>query len=477
METSTVNELYDFAELCGKNPYLEGRRIRVGLMDRKLLKKFGDRERIVQAMIQLAQDLAQECVADDSADGDRTDREELVWTSENVLAMVVLGTLRYAAEKEWQSDHFDDHRYMRLLTSEIRDALSQRTWNAVGVLAAAWRCESHLDNELKGASAALVQSRAAVWSAAFGDSLSTAMRYHRIIRKQNVLIYGESGSGKEEAARALMEGTFQDSGISCRPCHSINVAAIQPNLIESELFGHVKGAFTGADRNKTGAIQSADNGTLFLDEIGELPRHLQSKFLRVMETGRVQPVGGGKDIDIDVRYIAATHRHLETMVMQQKFRLDFFYRLYGVGITLPRLADIIQMDLSDLVEKFMPPDKTAETGTVTELIRRQYAGHTWPGNVRELRNLIYDFILRGLDRSPLRPTFETAAGVTPKPVAGDELPQEIITVGWTETELIDWYRNRAMNKFRTRNKAADALGCHPRTLERFSKKEKNHEHP
>lgn len=132
--------------------------------------------------------------------------------------------------------------------------------------------------------------------------------------------------------------------------------------------------------------------------------------------------------------------------------------------------------LPDLVEKFMPPDKTAETGTVTELIRRQYAGHSWPGNVRELRNLIYDFILRGLDQSPPRPTFETAAGAAPKQTASDALPPEIFAVSWTEEALIDWYRNRAMNKFKTQNKAANALGCHPRTLERFCKKEKSHEH-
>jgi len=142
---------------------------------------------------------------------------------------------------------------------------------------------------------------------------------------------------------------------------------------------------------------------------------------------------------------------------------------------MPRLADVIKMDLADLVGKFLPPEKNAETGMVMEYLRQQYFNHEWRGNVRELRSLIYDFVLRGLDQSPPRPSFEKSFKVLKQDVADNSLPEEIANVCWTEEELLNWYRNRAIDKYKTKNKAADALGRHPRTLERLSKKEKKNE--
>jgi|GEM_PF-854454 len=469
MKESLVKDLTDFANLCIKNPYRADTRLKTKLMARKLLKIYETRDHIIQSLIGLGQDFARHRIASTHQNGSLQDHDELVWQMENEVAVVLLGALRFAGALEMDSRHYDAGKYAQLIAPEILDVVTVRKWNPLGVIAAAKRCETHLENKLKGTSPELTKARAAVWSAAFGDNLSTAMRYGHILRKQNVLIYGDSGSGKEEAAKAILDGTFQETGTDVRHCHSINVAAIQPNLIESELFGHIKGAFTGANTGKTGAIQAADTGILFLDEIGELPRYLQSKFLRVMETGRVQRVGDNREIPVDVRYIAATHRNLEQMVGQNRFRLDFFYRLYGSSVIMPRLSDFIDQDLPDLIEKFMPLENQTELGTVTEFLRSTYQDYQWPGNVRELRNVIFDYVLRGSDQTTPRPEFGTGDGTTAQRIDRNDIPQAIMDVSWTESELLSWYRRRALDKHKSRASAAGAIGVSIRTLERFCK--------
>jgi DNA-binding NtrC family response regulator len=207
-----------------------------------------------------------------------------------------------------------------------------------------------------------------------------------------VLLVGESGTGKEIAARAL-HGLSGRSG----PFVPVNCAAIAAELIESELFGHVKGAFTNAGSNRDGLFHYARGGTLFLDEVSELPLPMQAKLLRVLEERSIRPVGGEQEIDVDVRVVAATNRRLDHEVVAGRFRQDLYYRLHVVEIALPPLRDRPE-DLPDLIEHFnqqiairlgLPP-VPVPPAMVPRLTR-----YAWPGNVRELKNLVERAILLG----------------------------------------------------------------------------------
>lgn len=195
----------------------------------------------------------------------------------------------------------------------------------------------------------------------------------------NVLIRGESGSGKELIARAI----HLKSERSCEPFIAINVAAINPNLAESELFGHVKGAFTGAISNSVGKILSAQGGTLFLDEIGDLKPELQVKLLRVLQEKKLQPVGSTKTINFDVRIITATHVNLEAAIKNGNFREDLYYRLNVFPIFNPSLRERPE-DIKPLVKYFMNLHGGGKKLLVKTL--RAMEAYSWPGNVRELEN-------------------------------------------------------------------------------------------
>jgi two-component system nitrogen regulation response regulator GlnG len=202
----------------------------------------------------------------------------------------------------------------------------------------------------------------------------------------NVLILGESGTGKELIARAL----YQHSRRADRPFLAINCAAIPDSLLESELFGHEKGAFTGADRQRIGKFEQAHGGTLFLDEIGDMSPATQAKVLRVLQDQQFERVGGSQTIAVDVRVLAATNQKLEQLVEQGRFRSDLYYRLNGVTITLPPLRERKE-DIPLLVEHFLrlanhKLDKHVK-GVSPETLRVLEA-HDWPGNVRELQNVI-----------------------------------------------------------------------------------------
>ena len=201
-----------------------------------------------------------------------------------------------------------------------------------------------------------------------------------------VVIQGESGTGKELVARAL----HYNSSRRERRFLSENVAALPETLLESELFGHVKGAFTGAEQDKQGLFEVADGGTLFLDEVGEMSLALQSKLLRVLQDGEIRPVGGNRSRKVDVRILAATNRDLKAMVAEKKFREDLFYRLNVVTLTLPPLRQRKE-DLPLLVEHFL--EKIArQKGTrplrIDPTVLALLVRHHWPGNVRELENTI-----------------------------------------------------------------------------------------
>jgi DNA-binding NtrC family response regulator len=202
----------------------------------------------------------------------------------------------------------------------------------------------------------------------------------------SVLITGESGTGKELVA----ETVHQISRRSAKPFLALNCGAISPTLIESELFGHERGSFTGAERLHRGYFERADGGTLFLDEVSEMPPELQVKLLRVLETGSIQRVGGDKPIQVDVRAIAATNRDLDQSVADGKFRQDLLYRLKVFPIALPPLRDRGE-DVDALAEHFLQQLNRQE-GTQKRLTAEALAvlrGYRWPGNVRELRNVVH----------------------------------------------------------------------------------------
>jgi two-component system, NtrC family, nitrogen regulation response regulator NtrX len=206
-----------------------------------------------------------------------------------------------------------------------------------------------------------------------------------------VLIYGESGTGKELVARALHNNSPRRS----KPFVEVNCAAIPEELIESEMFGHRKGSFTGASEDKTGKFQQADGGTLFLDEVGDMSLKTQSKVLRVLEEQRVEPLGSNRPVTVDVRVIAATNKKLEEEIARNNFREDLFYRLNVIPFYVPALRDRIE-DLRILAPHFLREScgaygKKPKEFTVPAM--EVLLAYPWPGNVRELRNLVERLVI------------------------------------------------------------------------------------
>ena len=197
-----------------------------------------------------------------------------------------------------------------------------------------------------------------------------------------VLIRGESGTGKELVARAIHRASDRASG----PFIALNCAAIPDTLLESELFGYERGAFTGATRRKIGRFQLAHRGTLFLDEIGDLPLLLQAKLLRVLENGVIQPLGGEKEVAVDIRLVSATHRALEHEIREKAFREDLYYRLNVFPIALPPLRERRE-DIPAIAAHFLSAWRR-KPSDLSEAARQKLFGYHWPGNIRELRNVL-----------------------------------------------------------------------------------------
>jgi DNA-binding NtrC family response regulator len=195
----------------------------------------------------------------------------------------------------------------------------------------------------------------------------------------SILILGPSGSGKEIIAQSIHKGSKRSKG----PFVSVNCSALSENLIESELFGHLKGSFTGALVDRKGAFESARGGTLFLDEIGDLPLNLQAKLLRALENEEIRPVGSDINIQTDVRIIAATHQNLIEKIQNQEFRSDLYYRLNVLCIETPTLYDRPE-DFEELLYGFAKQMKVRFSFTGIERLKK----HSWPGNIRELKNTV-----------------------------------------------------------------------------------------
>lgn len=201
----------------------------------------------------------------------------------------------------------------------------------------------------------------------------------------SVLIRGETGCGKELVARALHDSSLRVE----QPMVAVNCGALPENLIESELFGHCRGAFTGADTARTGLFEVADGGTIFLDEIGELPLSMQAKLLRVLETGDIRRLGDNQTVNVNVRVICATHRDLEQMVEEGSFREDLMFRINTFEILVPALRERTE-DIPVLAKHLLRRHRSdgSDDALFTDLAMQELQSHQWPGNVRELANVI-----------------------------------------------------------------------------------------
>lgn len=273
-----------------------------------------------------------------------------------------------------------------------------------------------------------------------------------------VLIVGESGTGKELAARAVHEHSKRCT----RPFLPVNCAAIPETLIESELFGHEKGAFTGAVSRREGLFQAAAGGTLFVDEIGELQLGLQSKLLRAIEDKKILPVGSTREVEGDVRLVAATNRDLQQRVEAGQFREDLFYRLRVVELALPPLRER-RDDIPLLVRHFIDQiakDNNRPVRDITSEALEAIQAYTWPGNVRELRNTLESVIVLSLKE-------RIELSDLPAHITGAKPVQAVFKAGMTLTDLEKEAIRRTLEEHDGhRARTAESLGISVRTLQR-----------
>ena len=272
-----------------------------------------------------------------------------------------------------------------------------------------------------------------------------------------VLLRGESGTGKDVMARAIHDGSPRRD----RPFMTITCSAIPEALLESELFGHERGAFTDAKQTKKGIAELADGGTLFLDEIGDMPGGLQAKILRLLEDKRFKRVGGVEDITVDVRIVAATNRDLEKAVKDKSFREDLYYRLKIIPIEMPPLRErpedvplLLQHFVERFAKEFRKPVKRVVPSVVEALTR-----HPWPGNIRELRNAVERAMILGsppeLRLSDFPPETVRPAGVPPTEPGRFVLPPEGLSLEELERDLVRQALERAHGN---RTRAGRLLG-------------------
>jgi DNA-binding NtrC family response regulator len=303
------------------------------------------------------------------------------------------------------------------------------------------------------------------FGAILGRSRSMQEVFERIRRAAQtdsiVLILGESGTGKELVAAAI----HQESPRSKGPYVAVNMAAIPAHLVESELFGHVRGAFTGATDARIGRFQVADSGTIFIDEIGDFEPTAQAKLLRVLENYTVCPIGSNEDVHVDVRVVAATSRNLQELVAKGLFREDLFYRLNVVVIKLPPLRERPE-DIPLLAEVFAKESATACGRPPLEIdtqLMQFFMRQPWPGNVRQLRNLIFSMVVMSqgnkLTLSDLPADYHEGSAPAPQPAA-TPMTQELESI--ERTHILATLEAHGGN----RTHAAAALRISVRTLQR-----------
>jgi two-component system response regulator HydG len=335
------------------------------------------------------------------------------------------------------------------------------------VLSAADRFYEKIDTFV-GESQAVQQIRIDAWKACFGATLDRTLTLAKTINDQNVLILGEAGTGKEIIASAIQTGHLGSPTGAEPTCPTVNGAAIPAELAESELFGHAKGAFTGAVSSRTGKITEADHGTLFIDEVGDLPPMVQPKLLRVMETNKVCPVGSNRDIDVDVRYVAATSRSLRDMAKVGTFRVDLYDRLAGVVLRVPPLRERPE-DIEPIARRLirrklelMSAEAFSEVETtIIAWLRSHGSKQPWEGNVRELAAAINNHLL-GLDVRYAEPSADNQ---------GPAVPDAILKCTATADEAKRWYIQRVVERFGgNASRAEKVLGIDRGTVRRALRK-------
>lgn len=298
-----------------------------------------------------------------------------------------------------------------------------------------------------------------------GDSPAMQRVRDQILRAaatdSTVLILGESGTGKELVAEAV----HAHSNRARRPLVTVNMAAIPETLVESELFGHVKGAFTGAATDRVGRFEEADRGTLFIDEIGDFPLASQAKLLRVLETRVVRRIGAETERSIDVRLLAATSRNLRQMIDERRFREDLYYRLNVITIELPALRERRE-DIPQLIDAFV--ESIAETlkrpaPAIDPVVYGALCGYSWPGNIRELRNSLESMIV-------MAPRDKLTPADLPQNLSGTLTDDLVRGTNEEELRLDSLEKSVILQTLKkcdgNRTRAAEALGISVRTLQR-----------
>jgi DNA-binding NtrC family response regulator len=282
-----------------------------------------------------------------------------------------------------------------------------------------------------------------------------------------VLITGESGTGKERVAAAIHRLSSRSTG----PFVAVNCAALPENLIESELFGHEKGAFTGAFGRRTGCFEHAHQGTLFLDEIAEMPLAMQAKLLRVLEDSRVRRLGGSAEIPVDVRILAATNRALPEAIEKKLLREDLYYRLNVFNLDLPPLRHRKE-DIPILIQSLIRDLNDKHGAHVLDLNPEAFArlmGHSWPGNIRELRNVLERAVIVAREGTilpaHLPPTFHVPADQPSVVVGGEEKHTLLLEAGRPLRDVEkDYIRLTLKQTKNNKRRAAEILGMSVRTL-------------
>ena len=311
----------------------------------------------------------------------------------------------------------------------------------------------------------------------FEGVVGNSVQMHRIIEilknvsptDTTILIHGENGTGKELVAKAIHQNSLRKN----KPFVPLNISALPDSILESELFGHEQGAFTGADGRRVGKFEHANGGTLFLDEVGETPMDTQVKLLRVLEERKITRLGANDELDINVRLVAATNANLKKMVEDGKFREDLYYRLNVVSIELPPLRER-PGDIPLLMEHFLK-DLSKKTGREVEgfsrTARRALLSHQWPGNIRELRNTIERMLVMDtdglLDVDGLPPEIAPLATNEDSLAEGDRISGADSLIGRPMDEVEKYYIQRALELTDgNREESARLLGIGERTLYR-----------
>jgi transcriptional regulator with PAS, ATPase and Fis domain len=356
------------------------------------------------------------------------------------------------------------------LPASVLRELPRRRSDYLRIATAAGRCYLAI-KKIRGSSDAMTALRQDIWSACFGESLLHTLELEQVIRDHDVLILGDTGTGKEAVAQAFLDSTPGGADGKAAPQSALNAAAIPDTLVESELFGHVKGAFTGATEARLGRLRVAAGGSFFLDEVGDLPATTQVKLLRVMETNEISPLGSDVPQEAHVRYVAATHKDLSGMVDRGEFRRDLYGRLAGITLHIPPLRerpeDIEEIGMSFIESYLQGNPRSLDTKAMSRWLRSSEArNYGWPGNVRELQNALRNLLLG------LPPGLTKAERV----VRGNHgaLPPAIVSSQATLEFVEEWYVDKVLRDADNNlTQAAQRLGVDRSTLRRRLKRKKS----